>query len=141
MALSKDMSARREPGKGRDEYPHRELTERVIGAAIRVHRALGPGFVESIYENALCQQLETDGVPFERQKTLPVSYEGKLVGEHRADLIVGGVLVLEIKAVSDLAEQHAAQLLSTMKAAGAKVGLLMNFHQPRLIDGVRRFVL
>lgn len=141
MAFQKDTVPAFGSKTPQPDYPRSELTKRVIGAAIRVHRALGPGFVESIYENALCMQLQADEVPFERQKVLPVSYEGEVVGEHRADLVVDGVLVVEIKAVSGLVEQHAAQLMSTMKAAGAKVGLLMNFHDVRLVDGVRRYVL
>lgn len=124
-------------------YPHKELTEKIIGCAIAVHRELHAGYVEGIYENALVHELKKAGLAVARQVQLPVYYDGVLVGEHRADLIVGeggDSVVVELKAVSELTEQHVAQLLSTMKAASMDVGLLLNFHAARLVDGLRRVI-
>ena len=123
------------------KYPHRELTEAIIGCAIAVHRELHAGYVEGIYENALVYELEKRGLRIERQKRLPVYYDGVLVGEHRADLIAEGKVVVELKAVTQYTDQHVAQLMSTMRAAGAQVGLLINFHQTRLANGVKRIVM
>jgi GxxExxY protein len=124
-----------------EKYPFSELTEQIIGAAIAVHRALGAGFVESIYENAMAVELTRRNLPFERQKTVQVVYEGVVVGEHRADLLVDDKVVVELKAVSELAGVHEAQTMSTTKAFGKKIGLLINFNEARVIDGVRRFIL
>jgi len=124
-----------------EKYPHGELTEKIIGCAITVHRSLGAGYVEAIYENALCVELLKAGLTFERQKAVPVSYKSVLVGEHRIDILVDGIVVVELKAVSELTDQHVSQLMSTMKAASAEVGLLMNFGEARLIDGLRRIIL
>lgn len=123
------------------DYPCKGVTERIIGCAIAVHRALGAGFVESVYENALLHEMCRQGLEIESQKSFPVYYEELCVGEHRADVVVEGQVVVELKAVSDLTNQHVSQLTSTMKAAGAKVGLLLNFHEARLVDGVRRIVM
>jgi len=123
------------------KYPHRELTEAIIGCAIAVHRELHAGYVEGIYENALLHELEKRGLRVERQKRLPVHYDGVLVGEHRADLIVEDKVVVELKAVTEYTDQHVAQLMSTIRAAGMQVGLLINFHQARLVNGVKRIVM
>lgn len=124
----------------REKYPHSDITEKVIGCAIKVHRALQAGFVESIYEKALCCEFDKSGVRYECQKVVPVLYDGKVVGEHRIDIFVEEVVVLELKSASELTDQHVSQLMSTMKAAGAKVGLLLNFGEARLIDGIRRII-
>ena len=122
-------------------YPHSDITERVIGCAIAVHRELHPGFMEGVYENALCHEMAKQGLRFDRQKAFPVCYDGVRVGQHRADLFIENSVIVELKAISELTDRDTSQLLSTMKAAGAKVGLLMNFHESRLVDGVRRLVL
>lgn len=124
-----------------DEYPHKDITERIIACGIRVHRELHAGFVEDIYERALCHEMGKSNLKYVCQKVLPVHYDRAVVGEHRADVIVEDAVVVELKAVSELTNQHMSQLMSTMKAAGAKVGLLMNFGQARLVDGVRRVVM
>jgi len=124
-----------------EKYPHQELTERIIGCAIKVHRALKAGFVEGIYENALTHELTLAGLKVARQVKYPVFYENKLVGEHRADMVVQDTVVIELKAVSELAPQHVAQIMSTLMAAKKEVGLLLNFHESRLVDGLRRVVL
>jgi len=123
------------------EYPCNDITEEIIGCAIEVHRQLRAGYIESIYENAMVRELSKRGLTFERQKTFPVYYDGINVGEHRVDLVVQGSVIVELKAVSEMTDQHVCQIMSTMKAAHVKVGLLLNFHKARLIDGVRRIVL
>jgi len=119
-----------------------ELTEIVIGCAIEVHRALGPGLLESAYEICLCRELTLHGIAFERQVAIPVEYKGvKLDCGYRADLIVGGKILVEIKAVDQLAPIQEAQLLSYLKLSVLKVGLLINFNERMLMHGVRRKVL
>ena len=119
-----------------------QLTELVIGCAIEVHRALGPGLLESAYEICLCRELGLRNVPFECQKPLRLSYKGaKLDCGYRADLIVANKILVEIKSVDQLAGIHEAQLLSDLRLSGLKVGLLINFNERVLTHGVRRKVL
>jgi GxxExxY protein len=112
----------------------------VIGAAIAVHRVLGPGFLESIYEQALCVELRQRSVEFVRQPVIEVAYEGTVIGEHRLELLVGHCLVVELKAVEQLLPIHTAQVLSYLKASGHHLGLLMNFNVPVLRQGIKRIV-
>jgi GxxExxY protein len=122
------------------EYPLKDLTEKIIGAAVDVHRALGPGFLEKVYENALVLELEARGHKVARQVTVAVLYREKLVGQHRIDLLVDDLVVLELKSVEALARAHQAQLRSTLKAANKRIGLLMNFNQATLTSGIRRVI-
>ncbi|MHC4598236.1 MAG: GxxExxY protein [Planctomycetota bacterium] len=122
-------------------YLHKELTENVIAAAIEVHKILGRGYVEKIYEQALAIELEGRVIPCERQVSVHVEYKGKTAGTHRIDIVVDNLVVVEVKAVTQLVEIHEAQILSSMKAGNFKVGLLMNFHAPTLVQGLKRFVL
>jgi GxxExxY protein len=117
------------------------LAHAVIGAAIEVHRILGPGFLESVYEEALCVELELRGIPFSRQASVTVNYKGHTVGEGRLDLLVDNALIVEAKAVDALAPIHTAQVLSYLKATGHQLGLLINFNVPVLKDGIKRIVL
>ena len=118
-----------------------ELTEAIIGAAMEVHRALGPGLLESIYEMCLCRELSIRGIPFERQVLTPVEYKGvKLDCGYRADIVVDGTILLEIKAIDSLLPIHDAQLLSYLKLGGWKIGLLINFNVELLKNGLRRRV-
>ncbi len=118
-----------------------EITEKIIGAAIRVHRELGPGLLESAYEAGLAYELADGGLKVERQKMLPVLYRGLRLDEgYRLDLLAEDTVIIELKAVSRLAEIHEAQLLSYLRLAAKPVGLLINFHVLRLTDGVRRVV-
>ena len=103
------------------------LTGRVIGAAIAVHRALGPGFVEAVYENALTVELKRRGMRVERQRTVPVLYRGVEVGRHRLDLLVEGQLVVELKATRSLDVSQFATVRSYLRAIGRQHGLLLNF--------------
>ncbi len=120
-----------------------KLTGLVIGAAIEVHKALGPGLLESAYEECLCRELELElrGIPFERQKELPIEYKGaKLDCGYRLDIVVAGRLILELKACENLQPIHEAQLLTYLKLTGIKVGLLINFNVPVLKEGIKRLV-
>jgi len=118
-----------------------ELTGEIIGSAIEVHRTLGPGLLESAYEECLCKELSLRGIDFERQKSLPLSYKGiELDCGYRIDVLVGDVVV-EVKSVEKLLPIHDAQLLTYLKLSGRQVGLLINFNVPVLTDGIRRRVL
>lgn len=119
-----------------------ELTETIIGAAMEVHRALGPGLLESTYEMCLCHELSIRGIAFERQVPIPVEYKGvKLDCGYRADIVVNGRILVEIKAIDSLLPIHDAQLLSYLKLGGWKIGLLINFNVELLKHGLRRRVL
>jgi len=118
-----------------------ELTEAIIGAAMEVHRALGPGLLESIYEMCLCRELSIRGIPFERQVLIPVEYKGvKLDCGYRADIVVDGTILLKIKAIDSPLPIHDAQLPSYLKLGGWKIGLLINFNVELLKNGLRRGV-
>lgn len=118
-----------------------ETTGAVIGAALEVHRVLGPGFLETVYEEAMAVEFGLRGIPFERQKPISVSYKGHSIGEGRLDLFVQNSLIVELKAAEKLLPIHQAQLMSYLKATGCRLGLLINFHERLLKDGVRRVVL
>lgn len=110
-----------------------ELSERVIAAAIRVHKELGPGFLESMFEEALAIEFAHAGISFERQKLLPVFYREHVIGEHRLDVLVEGKLILELKAISALEKIHFAIVRSYLKAASLNDALLLNFASTRLV--------
>jgi GxxExxY protein len=129
--------------EARSKLLHEALTEQVIGAAIEVHRALGPGLLESAYEECLCHEVHLRGISFERQKPLPVEYKGvKLDCGYRLDLIVESRVILEIKCVEHILPVHEAQLLTYLKMTGTRVGLILNFNVSTLIRGgiVRKVV-
>lgn len=109
------------------ELTDKELTGQIIAAAIAVHRTLGPGFLEAVYEKALCVELDLNGIPYECQKSLEILYRGKSVGEHRLDLFVAGRVVVELKAVKAIEDVFFATVRSYMKAVGTESGLLFNF--------------
>ncbi len=114
------------------QYPHHELTGRIIGAAYEVYRELGPGFLEKVYEAALVRELQTDGVSAVPQAEIEVQYKGQVVGLFYADILVDGKVICEIKAAESLASAHEAQVLNYLKATGVKVGLLLNFGPKRV---------
>jgi GxxExxY protein len=119
-----------------------ELSEAVIGACIEVHRTIGPGLLESAYEQCLCRELSLRGIPFVCQLNLPVSYKGMLLDcGYKVDLLVDQRLVIELKSVEKLLPIHDAQLLTYMRLGGWQIGLLINFNVPVLKDGIRRRVL
>jgi len=115
-----------------------ELTEKIIGAAIEVHTELGPGLLESIYEDALCYEFELQGIRYEQQVPADVVYKGKTIKGQRIDLLVEGEVIVEIKSVSRLPEIAVAQTISYLKATNLKRGLIINFGEKHLIDGVKR---
>jgi GxxExxY protein len=115
-----------------------EITERIIGAAIEVHRHLGPGLLESIYEECLCYELSQGGLRFRRQVHLPIGYKGiKLESAYKMDLLIEDTIVVEIKAIEDIAPIHSAQVLTYLKSANKRIGLI-NFNVPVLKDGLKR---
>lgn len=116
------------------------ITEAIIAACIEVHRLLGPGLNESIYEEALCHEFDLRGVRYEEQVELPVFYKDKQVGLTRVDLLVDGKVIVELKACQQLAEVHRAQLLTYLQITKLEIGLLINFNHVRLVDGIRRVV-
>ncbi|MFO0904009.1 MAG: GxxExxY protein [Pirellulales bacterium] len=118
-----------------------ELTERIIGAAIEVHRVLGPGLLEAVYEEALAVELGLRGIEYQRQVEVEIAYKGRLIRGQRLDLLVESQVVVETKAIARMPEIALAQVLSYLKAARLKRGLLINFSCPRLVDGVRRISL
>ena len=109
---------------------HNELTEKIIGCAIEVHKKLGPGFLESIYENAFTLELEKHNLHVERQQEVIVKYDGIEVGRHRLDLIVNDTIVVELKAVKNIEDVHFAIVKSYLKALGKQHGLIINFSKP-----------
>ena len=117
------------------------LSGLVIGAALEVHRSLGPGFLESVYEEALCVELGLREIAFQRQVPVAVEYKGHAVGEGRLDLLVAGRLVVELKAVESILPVHQAQVISYLKATGHQLGLLINFTVPVLKTGIKRIIL
>ena len=115
------------------------LTGKVIGAAIEVHKTLGPGLLESVYEECLCRELQLSKIRYERQKGLPVEYKGAMLDcGYRLDLVVEGKLIVELKSCDTLQPIHEAQLLTYLKLTNIKVGLLINFNVPVLKDGIKR---
>lgn len=125
-----------EKEKGKHQFE--DLSKKIIGAALEVHRELGPGFLENIYEEALKVDLNEHEIKYECQKEVKIEYVGVIVGTHKLDLVVENKIIVELKAVSELADIHLAQLRSYLKATGLKVGLLLNFAKPTL--QIRRVV-
>jgi GxxExxY protein len=118
-----------------------KLTEQIIASAIEVHRILGPGLLESIYEEALCYEFLLRGISFERQKEVDVFYKDKVIKGQRLDLIVNGEVVVEIKSVRKFDDIFTAQTLSYLKSTGLKRALLINFGGNKLINGIKRLSL
>ncbi len=114
------------------------LSERVTGAAIEVHRALGPGMLERLYEDAFCHELALCGIPFQRQFAISLSYKGLELSGQRLDLLIDNVLVVELKATESVANNHLAQLVSYLRAGDYPLGLLLNFNVRVLRDGIHR---
>ncbi len=127
---------------GGDEYPLRDITERVIGAAIEVHDNLGPGLLESAYEACLADELHRRQAQFERQVELPIEYKGRRISAgYRMDFVVEDQVVVELKCVDKILPIHEAQLLTYLRLAGKRVGLLINFNVKQLRDGIVRRIL
>ncbi|MBL8091731.1 MAG: GxxExxY protein, partial [Anaerolineales bacterium] len=135
MQIPNNFNSRKEPSKEVDE-----LARLVIGAAIEVHKTLGPGYVENVYERALKIELEMRKTLYENQLSINVAYKGHPVGKGRLDFLVAKLLPVEIKAVSVLLPVHQAQLISYLKMTGLQLGLLINFNVPLLKNGIKRVI-
>ena len=124
------------------EYPHSRLTYDIIGAAMEVHRALGPGMFESTYSRCLEHELTLRGMSIERERPIPISYKSlTLENAFRADLIVDGKILIEVKAVESILPIHAAQTLTYLRLAGLQIGLIINFHAATLREGIKRLIV
>jgi len=118
-----------------------KLTEKIIGCAIEVHKQLGPGLYESAYKECLCYELEIAGLLFEKEVPVPITYkEVKLDYGYRMDIVVENQVVVELKSIEALSPVHEAQMLTYLKFSGKHIGLLMNFNELRITDGLRRFI-
>ncbi len=119
-----------------------QVTEQIIGAAIEVHRILGPGLLESAYQRALAHEFQLRGIAFAQQRLCPIHYKELLIGDaYRLDFLVGGTVVVELKAVDSLEAVHEAQVLTYLRFSGCRLGLLMNFRSKVLVRGLRRLAL
>jgi GxxExxY protein len=123
------------------EFPLKEVTERIISCALEVHSTLGPGVLESVYEEALAHEFTLRGIEYEKQKEISLKYKGKAIGKHRIDFLVESEIVLELKAVETMNKIYEAQILTYLRAIDKKVGLLINFNAERLKDGIKRLIL
>jgi GxxExxY protein len=117
-----------------------QLTHEIIGSAIEVHRSIGPGFLETVYEEALCYELQLRNIPYVRQKPIRLKYKSIPVGESRVDLFVKELVIVELKSVDALAPIHLAQVISYLKATQTNLGLLINFNVPILRQGIKRVI-
>lgn len=115
------------------EILHKELSFTVIGAAMEVHRVLGPGFLEAVYQSALAQELKLRGIKVQQERHLPINYKGVLVGYYIADFVVEDKIILELKAIRQLTREHKAQAVNYLAATGIELALLLNFGEPSLV--------
>jgi GxxExxY protein len=118
-----------------------EITEKILSCAIDVHRQLGPGLLESVYESALSIELRYRGIPFKRQVGFPLYYRDELISEHRPDLIVEDTVIVEVKTVERFAPIHTARMLTYLRVTSLQLGLLLNFNSETMKAGIRRVVL
>lgn len=122
------------------EYPHKDITEKIISCAIKVHTTLGPGLLENLYEEAMDHELKIRGIKYDRQKVLDIKYMDKSIGTYRLDFLVEQKVIVELKCVQSINSIHIAQVLTYLKAENLKVGLLINFKVDRLKNGIRRII-
>jgi GxxExxY protein len=118
-----------------------QLTEKIIGCAIEVHKTLGPGLLEATYEEALCTEFANAGMKFQRQMPFPIMYKGRTLGQYRLDLFVDEQVIVEIKSVERFDPVFEAQILTYLRVTGKRIGLLLNFNSRLLRDGEKRFAL
>lgn len=123
------------------DMPENEITERIIKCAIAVHRQLGPGLLESVYEEALDIECKFEGLLVVRQFKVPVLYRGKTIGEYKPDMLINDLVIVEIKSVERFDPVFEAQVLTYLKITGKRVGLLINFNSRLVKDGIKRFIL
>jgi GxxExxY protein len=126
------LSGMTQPAEAVPQYPHADLSHQVIGAAIEVHKAMGPGFLEKVYETALAVELSARGIPFVQQAPLVARYKGRPVGHFLADFIVSERIICEIKAADAVIPDHMAQVLNYLRATGIEIGILINFGERKL---------
>jgi len=124
-----------------EELPENAITQRIIKCAIEVHKQLGPGLLETIYENALVVELELEGLSYKQQLAIPVIYKGKSLGDYRLDLLVNELVIVEIKSVERFDPVFEAQVLTYLRLTKKRVGLLINFNTKLVKDGIKRFIL
>ena len=129
------------PLRTQKEFPLRVITEKIIACAIEVHSTLGPGLLESVYEEALAHEFTLRGINYEKQKEINLKFKGKEIGKHRIDFLVEKEVVLELKAVESMHKIFEAQILTYLRATNKRVGLLINFNVERLKDGIKRLIL
>ncbi|MFH1287631.1 MAG: GxxExxY protein [bacterium] len=123
------------------EFPLKDITNRIISCAMEIHSTLGPGLLESVYEEALAYEFTLRKVVYERQKAISLKYKGRDVGNHRIDYLIENEVVVELKAVDMMNSIYEAQVLTYLKAMGKRVGLLINFNVMRLKDGIKRLII
>jgi GxxExxY protein len=138
---SKSQKTHREDRNDEREYPLKEITEKIIACALEVHSSLGPGLLESVYEEALEHELSLRRIKYERQKEIGLKYKGKDIGKHRIDFLIEDEVILELKAVETMNRIFEAQILTYLKAMNKEVGLLINFNVERLRSGLKRMVV
>ncbi len=123
------------------EFPLMEITEKIISCAIEVHSTLGPGLLESVYEEALAHEFRIRRIKYERQKEIKLKYKGKEIGKHRIDYLIEDEVIVELKAVESIHKIYEAQLLTYLKAMNKRVGLLINFNVNMLKEGIKRLII
>ncbi len=124
-----------------EDMPENAITERIIKCAIAVHRELGPGLLENVYEEAMDIECSMDGLDVQRQLKIPVLYRGKTIGEYKPDMLINNLVVVEIKSVERFDPVFEAQVLTYLRITGKRVGLLINFNSRLVKDGIKRFIL
>ena len=137
----KPQRSQRETLCTRNEYPHKDITGDIISCGIEVHSKLGPGLLESIYEEALAFEFELRKITYERQKEIFLKYKGRTMGKHRIDFLVEDEVIVELKAVEAIHSIYKAQLLTYLRAMDKRVGLLLNFNVEKLKDGIKRLII
>jgi GxxExxY protein len=123
------------------EYPFKDITEKIISCAIKVHSLLGPGLLENLYEEAMEHELKSRGIEYKRQKELEIKYKGNPIGNYRLDYLIENKVIVELKCIEAIKGIHFAQVLTYLKAENLRVGLLINFNVDKLKDGIRRIIL
>jgi len=127
--------------KQNEDFPLKDVTQKIISCALEVHSALGPGLLENLYEEALVEEFKLRNILFERQKEIIMKYKGKNIGNHRIDLLVEDKVIVELKATDAINKIYEAQLLTYLKATNKRIGLLVNFNVERLKDGIKRLII
>jgi GxxExxY protein len=123
------------------DMPENSITECIIKCAIEVHKQLGPGLLESVYEEAMNIECQLNGLSVQRQVRIPINYKGRLIGEHRLDMLINDMVIVELKSVERYDPVFEAQVLTYLRITGKQVGLLINFNSRLVKDGIKRFIL